>query len=174
MQSNARISPAEAGGKNVIAFLDMIALSELGPALLAASDNGYNVIVGSTPRQPVLFVSYHDHPRKLVKFPKLGISSTAAGRYQLLARYYVVYQKQLGLSDFSPINQDRIAIQQIRERGALHLIQSGQIEAAIQRVRNIWASLPGAGYGQHENSLDRLLVAYTKAGGGLASTAQPA
>ncbi|PHV09639.1 hypothetical protein CSQ89_20590 [Chitinimonas sp. BJB300] len=102
------------------------------------------------------------------------MSSTAAGRYQLLARYYDAYRKQLELKDFSPINQDRIAIQQIRERGALHLIQSGQIEAAIQRVRNIWASLPGASYGQHENSLDSLLVAYTKAGGGLASTAQPA
>ncbi|PHV10417.1 glycoside hydrolase family 24 protein [Chitinimonas sp. BJB300] len=173
MQSKARISPAEAGGANVLAFLDMLAVSE-GTALLAQTDDGYNVIVGSTPRQPVLFDSYQDHPRQLVKFPKLGIGSTAAGRYQLLARYYDAYRKQLGLSDFSPINQDRIAIQQIRERGALHLIQAGQIEAAIKQVKNIWASLPGAGYGQHEHSLARLLAAYQAAGGELAEAmAQP-
>lgn len=169
MQSKARISPAEAGGKNVIAFLDMLAVSELGTALLAQSDDGYNVIVGSTPRQPLLFDNYQDHPRKLVKLTRLGISSTAAGRYQLLARYYDAYRKQLGLRDFSPINQDRIALQQIRERGALPLIQAGQIQIALERVKNIWASLPGAGYGQPEHSLAKLLAAYQSAGGEVAT-----
>src|SRR5205807_8318471 len=33
---------------NVRAFSDTVAVSELGRALIAASDNGYNVIVGST------------------------------------------------------------------------------------------------------------------------------
>jgi hypothetical protein len=39
---------------NLKAFLDMIAWSEIGPALLAKSDNGYNVCVGSTPEKPIL------------------------------------------------------------------------------------------------------------------------
>ena len=68
---------------NESAFLDMIAWSEIGPALLAVSDNGYNVIVGSTPSNPNLFISYSDHPRKLVQL-RPGLVSTAAGRYQLL------------------------------------------------------------------------------------------
>ena len=37
------------------AFLDMIAWSELGEELIDISDNGYNVIVGSTPSRPILF-----------------------------------------------------------------------------------------------------------------------
>jgi len=71
----------------------------------------------------------------------------------------------LGLPDFSPVSQDLIAIQQIRERRALELIKAGQVVQSISFGRNIWASLPGAGYGQHERKLDDLLAAYRKAGG---------
>jgi hypothetical protein len=31
---------------NLAAFLDMIAVSEIGPKLLSKSDDGYNVVVG--------------------------------------------------------------------------------------------------------------------------------
>ena len=164
----ARISAQDAGGTNVTAFLDMLARSELGPDLLAASDDGYNVIVGSTPAAPLLFRSYADHPRQLIALPKLGIKSTAAGRYQLLMRYYDAYRRQLGLANFSPVNQDRIALQQIRERRALDDIKAGRLESAISKCRNIWASLPGAGYGQHEHSLTTLRAAYIAAGGQVA------
>lgn len=149
------------------AFLDMIAHSEIGPRLLAISENGYNVIVGSTPSKPLLFDSYADHPRRLVRL-SATLASTAAGRYQLLARYFDAYRKQLNLADFSPASQDAIALQQIKERRALPLIDAGRFDEAVARVRNIWASLPGAGYGQHENSLDALRVAYLNSGGRLA------
>lgn len=149
------------------AFLDMIAVSELGRALLAKSDNGYNVIVGSTPSAPILFSSYADHPRRLINI-RAGLSSTAAGRYQLLARYFDVYKRHLGLKDFSPASQDAIALQQIKERGALPLIDIGKFDDAVARVRNIWASLPGAGYGQNEHSIDHLRAAYVFAGGEVA------
>lgn len=56
----------------------------------------------------------------------------------------------------------------IRERRALSLIQAGKVEDAIARVRNIWASLPGAGYGQPEHKLGDLLAVYRKAGGTVA------
>ena len=39
-------------------------------------------------------------------------------------------------------------MQQIKERGALPMIDRGDIRQAIDRCSNIWASLPGAGYGQ--------------------------
>jgi muramidase (phage lysozyme) len=160
-----RIDAQAAGGANVCAFLDMLAWSELGPGLLEISDDGYNVIVGSTARAPIFFAGYADHPRRLIEFPKLGIGSTAAGRYQLLARYFDAYRRQLGLKDFSPAAQDKIAIQQLRETRALPLILSGDVTGAIARCRKIWASLPGAGYGQNEHKLGDLQVAFVNAGG---------
>lgn len=153
--------------QNRKAFLDMIAFSELGSELLALSDNGYNVIVGSTPAKPILMKSYDDHPRVLVKLSPT-LSSTAAGRYQSLARYFDAYRRQLGLKDFSPVAQDAIALQQIKEQGALALIDAGQFDKAVTKCANIWASLPGAGYGQHENKIADLRMAFTKAGGILA------
>lgn len=159
----AEITEAQAG-RNVPAFLDMLAWSEgTDNDRQATADRGYDVLVGGG-----LFLDYADHPRRIVALPKLGISSTGAGRYQLLMRYWDAYRKQLGLADFGPLSQDRVAIQQIRERGAMPLIQAGRVTEAIERVRNIWASLPGAGYGQHEQAAERLLAAYSKAGGVLA------
>jgi len=145
---------------NLAAFLDMLAVSE-GTA--GHGDDGYNVIVGHT-----LFHDYADHPRKLVHLPKLSINSTAAGRYQLLARYFDAYKKQLNLPDFSPESQDVIALQQIRECHATDDIVAGRFDTAVGKVAHIWASLPGAGYGQHENTLVKLRQAYVAAGGMLA------
>ena len=50
-------------------------------------------------------------------------------------------------------SQDAVALQQIKERGALPMIDRGDIRQAIDRCSNIWASLPGAGYGQFEHKL---------------------
>lgn len=147
--------------QNRKAFLDMIAHSE-GTSTIKESDNGYNVIVGGS-----LFQSYKDHPRKLVVLNKKGLKSTAAGRYQLLARYFDAYKKQLTLPDFSPMSQDTIALQQIKECRALNDIDAGRFDEAVKKCARIWASLPGAGYGQHENKLVDLRIAYEKAGGTL-------
>lgn len=146
------------------AFLSMIAKSE-GTA--AIGDRGYNCLVGSTPHQPILFTNYADHPRVRVQFGP-ALVSTAAGRYQILARIFDAYKAQLKLHDFSPESQDAIATQMIRERDALKDIEAGRFDEAVQKVRNIWASLPGAGYGQHENQLADLRAAFTQAGGSLA------
>lgn len=156
-----RITAAQAGGENVCAFLDLLAWSEgTDNGRQPTRDAGYDVLVGGE-----LFVGYADHPRRLIALPRLGIKSTAAGRYQLLSRYWDVYRAQLGLVDFSPPSQDRVALQQIRERRALDDIKAGRISVAIGKCRNIWASLPGAGYGQHEHKLDDLLAYYIAAGG---------
>lgn len=132
---------------NQRAFLDTLAVSE---GTYGKGDNGYNVLVGGS-----LFEGYEDHPRRLVKIND-RLFSTAAGRYQLLSKYYDYYKKLLGLSDFSPDSQDAIAIRQIKEMGGLALVDAGDFPGAVGRVKNIWASLPGAGYGQHENSMEKL------------------
>lgn len=152
---------------NQQAFLDMLAWSELGQALLfnVTTDRGYKVIVGSTPVKPILMEHYRDHPRRLIVLNNTGLKSTAAGRYQLLARYFDHYKRVLGLPDFGPDSQDAIALQQIKEQEALEDIESGHFQIAVARCCNIWASLPGAGYGQHENVMGALEAAYERAGG---------
>ena len=153
--------------KNRQAFLDMIAKCE-GTA--GRGDNGYNVLFGG-----LLFYSYSDHPRiktfekhdEFIRNNKKDFT-TAAGRYQLLARYFDAYKKKLKLPDFSPASQDAIAIQQINECKALDDVDAGRIAQAIKKCRRIWASLPGAGYGQHETTLNYCLAAYEKAGGTIA------
>lgn len=141
---------------NVAAFLDMIAYSE---GTIGRGDDGYNVLVGGT-----LFNSYTDHPRKLIKL-SATLSSTAAGRYQLMARYFTPYKNELNLNDFGPLAQDAIALQIIKERSALKPIIDGDIIDAIGKCSNIWASFPGAGYGQHENKLQVLLDKFKEFGG---------
>ena len=117
------------------AFLDMLAWSEgTDNGRQKTRNHGYDVIVGGE-----LFTDYSDHPRKLVTLnPKL--KSTGAGRYQLLSRWWDAY-RQRSLKDFSK-DQDAVALQQIKERGALPMIDRGDIRQAIDRYRNVWASLP--------------------------------
>ena len=59
---------------------------------------------------------------------------------------------------------DAVALQQIKERGALPMIDRGDIRQAIDRCSNIWASLPGAGYGQFEHKADSLIAKFKEAG----------
>ena len=59
-----------------------------------------------------------------------------------------------------------MALQQIKERGALPMIDRGDIRQAIDRCSNIWASLPGAGVGgQFEYKADSLIAKFKEAGG---------
>ena len=64
-----------------------------------------------------------------------------------------------------PESQDAVALQQIKERGALPMIDRGDIRQAIDCCSNIWASLPGAGYGQFEHKADSLIAKFKEAGG---------
>ena len=125
------------------AFLDMLAWSEgTDNGRQKTRNHGYDVIVGGE-----LFTGLPDHPRKLVTLnPKL--KSTGAGRYQLLSRWWDAYRKAAWPERLLSESQDAVALQQIKERGALPMIDRGDIRQAIDRCSNIWASLPGAGYGQ--------------------------
>jgi len=156
--------PATKGlNDNLAAFLTMIGKSE-GTVDIPNSDDGYLVLVGGT-----LFHSYHDHPRIKVWIENLRGYSTAAGRYQILERYFDFYKKELKLSGpdyFCPENQDIIAQKMITECHAMSDIYSGQFEIAVGKCKSRWASFYGADYkGQHTNSIDFLASAYQQAGG---------
>lgn len=158
--------------KNLLAFLDMIAYSEGTSTSAATKNKGYDVIVTGVDGKPEVFTDYSTHPfasgRKSKVINSKGLTSNAAGRYQFMLRDYAHYKAQLKLPDFSPASQDAWAIQLIRERRALPLIEEGRIADAIAAVRNLWASLPGAGYNQPEHTLAPLLAAYRRAGGTIA------
>ena len=97
------------------AVIDMLAWSEE----LITDVRKPEIMVQRQWQELKLFTDYSDHPRKLVTLNFKTQISTGAGRYQLLSRWWDAYRKQLGLKDFSPKSQDAVALQQIKERGAL-------------------------------------------------------
>lgn len=143
------------------AFLDMIARAEGTPKF--GDQGGYNVIVGGD-----TFSDFSDHPRQPRWIFRLKLTSTAAGRYQLLARYWDHYRKLLHLPDFGPGAQDAVAVQQIRECRAIDDVDAGRFATAVRKVNRIWASLPGSPYGQAKLSLADVTRYYLEAGGKIA------
>ena len=141
------------------AFLDMLAWSEgTDNGRQKTRNHGYDVIVGGE-----LFTDYSDHPHQTCHAkPKTQINR----RRTLPASFPLVgcLPQTLGLKNFSPKSQDAVALQ-LKGRGALPMIDRGDIRQAIDRCSNIWASLPGAGYGQFEHKADSLIAKFKEAGG---------
>ena len=154
----AKLSAEQAGGQNVVAFLDMIAHAEGVERF--SEHSGYDVLVGGG-----RFTTYSEHPRKMVWLPKYRIHSTAAGRYQFLWKTWNSLRGRLKLPDFGPVSQDRAAIELLRENGALADLKKGWVSSAVRKSRKTWASLPNAGYGQRELALETLIAVYERAGG---------
>ena len=154
------------------AFLDMLAYSEGTSTSPATKCNGYDVIVTGRDGLPETFTDFSDHPFNKGRSSKVinskGLKSNASGRYQFMLRDWRHYRDLLRLPDFGPNSQDLWALQLIRERGALMAIDNGEFDSAVVRCKNIWASLPGAGYGQPEHEIAKLERAYLLAGGELA------
>ena len=124
------------------AFLDMLAwLWGTDNGRQKTRNHGYDVIVGGA----IYWIT--PITRKLVTLnPKL--KSTGAGRYQLLSRCGMPTASSLAWKTSE--KSDAVALQQITERGALPMIDRGDIRQAIDRCSNIWASLPSC-YGQFEH-----------------------
>lgn len=136
---------------NVKAFLMMIRRCEG-----TSGTNGYNTMFGGK-----IFSDLSKHPNVCVPFR--DNCSTAAGAYQFLYKTWLRLSLKLNLSDFSKENQDLAAMELIREKNALDDVVAGRIEEAIYKIRKVWASLPGAGYGQPEKSLATALTYYNTA-----------
>ena len=159
-------------GTNLPKFLDLIAHAEGTSSSTITHHDGYDIIVSSI-SGPARFDGFACHPfcipgairpPQVLNHAKPQLLSTAAGRYQLLGRYWPSYQAQLKLPDFGPLSQDKIAMRQIQECHALELVLHGQVEAAIAACRNIWASLPGNGYGQGGKTVAELMTFWGEGG----------
>ena len=93
-----------------------------------------------------LFTDYSDPPSQTCHAkPKTQINRRRT--LPTSFRWWDAYRKQQ-LKTSLQKSQDAVALQQIKERGALPMIDRGDIRRAIDRCSNIWASLPGAGYGR--------------------------
>ena len=124
------------------AFLDMLAWSEgTDNGRQKTRNHGYDVIVG---RRAIYWLlrspsqtchakpqnSNQQAPDATSFFPVGGMPTASSLAWKT-----------------SLESQDAVALQQIG-RGALPMIDRGDIRQAIDRYANIWASLPGAGYGR--------------------------
>ena len=152
------VSSSSAGGawelpRNVRAFLDTLAYAE-------GTNERYNYIFTFA-----TFSSYNDHPR--IRKCSGHLCSNAAGRYQFLSTTWDGLAPALGLSDFTPPNQEKATLEIIRRAGAYRLVsKSGVYEnftAALSKLNTTWASLPGSPYGQPTHSTASLWKYYKSA-----------
>jgi muramidase (phage lysozyme) len=66
----------------------------------------------------------------------------------------------LDLHDFSPLNQDLAAIYLLHEKKALDAIKRGDVREALEKTKNIWASLPGSPHKQPVKKYEKLQQAF--------------
>ncbi|MGK5073242.1 glycoside hydrolase family 24 protein [Janthinobacterium sp. ZB1P44] len=165
------IFESEEMNNNVNAFLSALRVGEG-----TAGRDGWRTLMGGA-----LFDSFADHPARLgwrgtplsasmcagAGFGP-GCVSTAAGAFQINKPTWNRVADKLGLTDFTQASQEAAAIELIREKGALSDVAAGRVAAAVSKVRKVWASLPGAGYGQGEVALASFVNHYANAGGSVA------
>lgn len=77
-----------------------------------------------------------------------GCITTASGAYQITATNWRWLKPLLALPDFSKPSQDKAAIEFLRQQNAIDDILNGRITSAMQKVNDVWASVPGSNYGQ--------------------------
>jgi muramidase (phage lysozyme) len=109
------------------------------------------------------------HPDRVIR--SNGYASAAAGRYQFMPFTWEKVKRKLGLSDFSPENQDRAAIELMNERLKGNSAEILRKEGLSDRVLNLlapeWASLPtysgGSYYGQPSKNRKAVKKLYNSA-----------
>lgn len=127
-------------------YLNMLAASE-GTA--NQGDNGYNIMFRGGKIN-----SYNAHPNQrheyIDKQGRKGVS-TAAGRYQFLYSTYMGTAKKLGITDFSPESQDKVAIALMLERG-VDFNNGADLATNVNKINNTWTSLTGSTLGAQYHS----------------------
>lgn len=150
-QESVEKSQRELARVRIKAFLDTIAEAEG-----TATPDGYR-----TQYTGAKFTSFKDHPRQIRcgRRYRKRLCSDAAGRYQFLSTTWDRFAKKFDVKDFSPDNQDWMAVEQIRERGALEDVEAGRFESAVRKLAYIWPSFRRYG-GSVESSLPKLEAMY--------------
>jgi lysozyme len=145
---------------NITAFLKTIRRCEG-----TASADGYRMLFGGQ-----LSESFAAHPHRYFSYTnKAGetIRTSAAGAYQITFSTWSALQLRLRLSDFSPRSQDIAALYLIEEHDALQDVLAGNVAAAVEKLHNTWASLPGNNAHQPQRGLEEVIAWYRQEGGQL-------
>ena len=145
---------------NVIAFLNAIAIAELGEA--AAAKGGYGYLFGDTDKETFSIADLaKGHPGKVRSAN--GLSSSATGRFQVLDFVYKEEAAKLGLKDFKPVSQWIIAADRLIYRKVMEYVILGKFELAVAgnggslSARSEWASLGSYGQGTSGGKLGTFL-----------------
>lgn len=163
---------------NISAFLTMTAHSEgcdLKPDPYRVCFSYVHTIVDLSyhpaEKRPDGSVEWHGEPLsdQLCSLAGLGPGciSTAAGKYQITHPTWAGLKALLKLSNFGPGAQDDCAVQLIKQRGALELVNAGRIADAIALCHPLWASFPGSTAGQPQKPITDLLACFAAAGGAI-------
>jgi len=97
---------------------------------------GYQMLFGGS-YTPTL----HRHPDRVMYSPRYA--SAAAGAYQFMPFTWSMASRALGLADFRPDSQDQAALFLIERRGALALVDRGEMSSELAaRLSPEWASFP--------------------------------
>lgn len=107
------------------------------------------------------FASFDNHPHQVVTAN--GISSSAAGAYQILQKTHAGLVAKYGFTDFTPATQDEMAVALIAGRGALQDLLRGDLSEVLDKTSWEWASLPPHRYpGQGGLDAKRVYATYEK------------
>jgi len=128
---------------NAAAFMNAVSENE--------SRGKWNVIYGGS-----TFDDYSHHPRKFIKIesgPNKGKFSSAAGKFQITYSTYKKWAPKLGIKDFTPESQMKIAwaiakaeYKRLTGNNLQAILDSGDeeaIKAAAKTLNKQWTSLPG-------------------------------
>ena len=171
--------------KPVKAFLDLIAASEGTSSHPDSRADGYDVIVSGIDGHHT-FTDFATHPFALGRAPILvraaepaeyepcdgtstaaprevkpavpALHSTASGRYQLILPTWAEISTLMHLGTFSAQNQDAAALHILDECHATECILALEIELAIEKACEVWASFPGNLYHQGGRPIQWLLT----------------
>ena len=116
--------------------------------------SGYRILFGGS-----YVPSLDRHPNRVMYSSRYA--SAAAGAYQFMPFTWSMVVRSMGLPDFQPQSQDQGALFLIQKRGALHLVDRGEMTPELAaRLAPEWASFPtlagNSYYGQPVRRYDDL------------------
>jgi len=122
--SRPRPRPRPSPSPRVQAFLDTLGQFE--------SKGRYDVMTGGG-----RFTDMSQHPNR-----KNEDGNTAAGKYQFTKGTWDEFSKPLGIEDFSPKSQDRVAVYLLQKAGVIDRLLKGDVAGAVMRAGRRWDALP--------------------------------
>lgn len=140
------------------ALLDTIRAAEGG--------RDYNILFGDTASNPKVFDTYSRHPNKY----NAEYDTTAAGAYQINYPTYNEFAKKIGVNDFSPESQDKIALAIAEYEYGPNIwkdLETGKYEQVTSALNGRWPSLEGGsqqrmGQGDFVSSFESNLTKYNE------------